>query len=61
MIINESDAYLVKTEDIDNIANKVLLIANDRQKLIDMGKNVFADSERFSAENVFKMWDDFFN
>lgn len=56
IITNNHDGFLVPHRNIQELAEKILLLIEDEAQRIEMGKNAKASSRQYSEENIMKQW-----
>ncbi|WP_196049088.1 glycosyltransferase family 4 protein [Clostridium saudiense] len=57
IIENNISGYLVKSGDYHKLAEKLLDLINNKEKLIRFGKNAKADSKRFMIKSIIDKWE----
>lgn len=60
IIENGKNGYLVEDKKIDEMADKVVEMLSDREKLCYMGKNAKKMAESYLPENIMPLWYDLF-
>ena len=60
IIENGKNGYLIDDKKIDEMADKVVEMLTDREKLSEMGKNAKKMAESYLPENVMPLWFDLF-
>lgn len=61
IINNGENGYLIKNRKIDEMANKIVEMLNDREKLLEMGNKSKKLSNKYLASNVMPRWYDIFD
>lgn len=61
IITNNNDGFLVRPNDFNDFANKILLLMNNDKKRIEMGKNAAINIQRYSCDKIMKKWTYLFN
>lgn len=61
IINNGENGYLIKNREIDAMANKIVEMLNDREKLLEMGNESKKLSNKYLAANVMPLWYDIFD
>ena len=61
IITNNNDGFLVRPNDFNDFANKILLLMNNDKKRIEMGKNAAINIQRYSCDKIMKKWTCLFN
>lgn len=61
IINNGENGYLIKNRKIDEMANKIVEMLNDREKLLEMGNKSKKLSNKYLALNVMPRWYDIFD
>lgn len=56
IITNNSDGLLVKNRKIDDLAENIIILINDSELRMKMGKRAKLNIERFSIDKVMKKW-----
>ncbi len=60
IIENGKNGYLIEDKKIDEMADKVVEMLADREKLCEMGKNAKIMAESYLPENIMPLWYDLF-
>lgn len=58
LIDNDETGYIVEKDNIDEYANKIIELLNNRKKLLDLGKNALKRTEYYEISVVMKIWED---
>ena len=61
IITPEEDGILVKNGNTDELADAICRLIEDTDKRIRMGKQAQKNIQRYSREEVMKLWDELFN
>ena len=61
VIENGVDGFLVEDGDIEQLAQKLLVLMQDANLRKQMGSAAYAHSERYSEERIMKQWTDLFD
>lgn len=61
IIRNGENGYLIENRDIEDMANKVIELLNNREELKRIGKNSKENSYKYLPENVMKKWYEIFD
>lgn len=61
IINNGENGYLIKNREVDEMANKIVEMLNDREKLLEMGNESKKLSNMYLASNVMPRWYDIFD
>ena len=56
IINNNKDGFLIKNENIEELAEKLLLLINDRDKLEKFSLEARKSAKRFTLEEIIKNW-----
>ncbi|MGN1279144.1 MAG: hypothetical protein ACI4T4_00515 [Limosilactobacillus sp.] len=56
MVIAGQDGLLTKNGDIDGLAQAIVSLLTDQERLAKMSAHAYEDSRRYSAPNVMKLW-----
>lgn len=56
IIINEKDGILTQNGDINGLANTVIDLLTNENRLAEMSKNAYEDCKRYSEPSVMKLW-----
>lgn len=56
VVVDGQDGYLTKNGDIDGLAQTIIKTLSDQTKLAQFSEQAYADSARYSEENVMKKW-----
>ncbi|MCL6295004.1 glycosyltransferase family 4 protein [Jejuia spongiicola] len=59
-IINHNDGILIPIGDNESFSDKLVILANDKEQLINMGLNARKNANNYSVEKVMTMWNDMF-
>lgn len=54
------DGYLVKLNDVEELANKIVLLCNDFDLRKKMGNMAYVNSQKFSSSEILKRWVELF-
>lgn len=60
IICNNEDGFLVEAENISQLAQKIILLIEDEEKRIEMGKNARENVRRYLPENIMLKWENLF-
>lgn len=58
VIIDQQDGLLTQNGDIDGLAQAIISLLNDQERLAEMSAHAYEDSKRYSEPNVMKLWDE---
>ncbi|KIS03566.1 glycosyltransferase [Paucilactobacillus wasatchensis] len=61
VVIDGQDGVLTQDGDIDGLAQAIISLLADQQKLAQFSEHAYQDSARFSEENVMKKWQTLIN
>ena len=61
VIENGVDGFLVEDGDIEQLAQKLVVLMQDANLRKQMGSAAYAHSERYSEERIMKQWTDLFD
>lgn len=61
VVIDGQDGLLTTNGDIDGLAEAIISLLTDQQKLAQFSENAYQDSERYSEANVMKLWNELVN
>ena len=61
IIIDQKDGLLTKDGDIDGLADAVISLLTDEDRMAKMSENAYEDSKRYSGPNVMKLWQKIIN
>lgn len=56
VVIDHQDGLLTKNGDIDGLAQAIISLLTNQQKLAEFSEHAYQDSARYSAVNVMKLW-----
>ena len=56
VVIDGRDGLLTKNGDIAGLARAIITLLSNQDQLAEMSANAYVDSERYSAPNVMKLW-----
>lgn len=60
IIKNNEDGFLIENGNIENFATKLLVLINDENLRLKMGKNAKENVKRFLPETIVEQWDNLF-
>ena len=58
VIIDQQDGLLTKNGDIDGLAQAIISLLTDQERLAKMSASAYEDSKRYSEPNVMKLWNE---
>ena len=61
LIKNDYNGYLIENRDKDKMANKVVELINNKEKLKELGRNAIKEADKYSYKNVKEKWINFIN
>lgn len=61
IISNDENGYLIQNRNIDEMANKIVELLKDKQKLKQLGKTSKEMSQKYLSENVMPLWYEIFD
>ena len=56
LITNDYNGYLIEDRNFDNMLEKLELLAIDKKKRLELGKNARSFSLKYSSDNIKKDW-----
>ena len=56
VVVDGQDGYLTQNGDVDGLADTISKLLSDQVKLAHFSEQAYADSERYSEENIMKKW-----
>ena len=57
---NKEDSFLIKNDNIDGFANKILQLIENENLRKEMGAKAKENVQRFYPETIVKQWDELF-
>lgn len=60
IIKDNEDGFLVEAENISQFAEKIILLIEDKEKRLQMGKNAKENVKRYLPQNIIEKWENLF-
>ena len=60
IIKDNEDGFLVEAENISQFADKIILLIEDKEKRLQMGKNAKENVKRYLPQNIIEKWENLF-